>query len=204
MRLKWSAHISLILRGSVCVHDLIATTALGAAAPCVDHHGPISLTEEPGFALASIAARRGAERATVLAIRRMIGPTAPKAGHWAGERIIAFWTGPDQWMLEAPYESDEFLFERAIKEVKGKASVTEQTGAWCRFDLRGTGLAAVMERLCPVNMATFIAGSATRTSIDHLGCFVLCRAEDHISILGPRSCAEALHRSLLIAIRAAF
>ena len=186
------------------MHDLIATTALGAAAPCVDHHGPISLTEEAGFALASIAARRGAERATVLAIRRMIGPTAPKAGHWAGARIIAFWTGPDQWMLEAPYDSDEFLFERAIKEVKGKASVTEQTGAWCHFDLRGTGLAAVMERLCPINMATFIAGSATRTSIDHLGCFVLCRAEDHISIHGPRSCAAALHHSLLTAIRAAF
>ena len=186
------------------MHDLIATTALGAAAPCVDHHGPISLTEEPGFALASIAARRGGERTTVLAIRRMIGPTAPKAGHWAGARIIAFWTGPDQWMLEAPYDSDEFLFERAIKEVKGKASVTEQTGAWCHFDLRGTGLAAVMERLCPINMATFIAGSATRTSIDHLGCFVLCRAEDHISIHGPRSCAAALHHSLLTAIRAAF
>ena len=186
------------------MHDLIATTALGAAAPCVDHYGPISLTEEPGFALASIAARRGAERATVLAIRRMIGPTAPKAGHWAGERIIAFWTGPDQWMLEAPYDSDEFLFERAIKEAKGKASVTEQTGAWCRFDLRGTGLAAVMERLCPINMTTFIAGSATRTTIDHLGCFVLCRSEDHISIHGPRSCAAALHHSLLTAIRAAF
>ena len=186
------------------MHDLIATTALGAAAPCVDHHGPISLTEEPGFALASIAARRGAERATVLAIRRMIGPTAPKAGHWAGARIIAFWTSPHQWMLEAPYDSDEFLFERAIKEVKGKASVTEQTGAWCRFDLRGTGLSAVMERLCPINMATFIAGSATRTSIDHLGCFVLCRAEDHISIHGPRSCAAALHHSLRTAIQAAF
>ena len=204
MRLKWSAHISLIRRGSVCVHDLIATTALGTSAPSVDHHGPVTLTEEPGIALASITARRGGERTTTLAIRRMIGPTAPKAGHWAGTRIIAFWTGPDQWMLEAPYDSDEFLFEWAIKEVKGKASVTEQTGAWCRFDLRGTDLAAVMERLCPINMAKFIAGSATRTSIDHLGCFMLCRAEDHISILGPRSSAASLHHSLLTAIRATF
>jgi sarcosine oxidase subunit gamma len=186
------------------VHDLIATTALGTSAPAVDHHGPVTLTEEPGIALASIAARRGGERTTILAIRRMIGPTAPKAGHWAGARIIAFWTGPDQWMLEAPYDSEELLFERAIQEVKGKASVTEQTGAWCRFDLRGTNLAAVMERLCPINMATFIAGNATRTSIDHLGCFVLCRAENHISILGPRSSAESLHHSLLTAIRAAF
>ena len=86
------------------MHDLIATTAFGAATPCVDHHGPVSLTEELGFALASVSARRGGERTTILAIRRMIGPTAPKAGHWAGARIVAFWTGPDQWMLEAPYD----------------------------------------------------------------------------------------------------
>jgi sarcosine oxidase, subunit gamma len=204
MRLKWSAPISSIQRGTVCVHDLIATTALGKSAPAVDHHGSVILTEEPGIALASVTARRGGERTTALALRRMIGPTAPKAGHWAGTRIIAFWTGPDQWMLEAPYDSDEFLFERAIAEVKGKASVTEQTGAWCRFDLRGPNLTAVMERLCPINMAQFIAGSATRTSIHHLGCFVLCRAQDHISILGPRSCAASLHHSLLTAIRAAF
>ena len=60
------------------MHDLIATTALGTSAPAVDHHGPVTLTEEPGIALASVAARRGGERTTTLAIRRMIGPTAPK------------------------------------------------------------------------------------------------------------------------------
>ncbi|MDB9750236.1 hypothetical protein OAB19_07385 [Planktomarina temperata] len=41
------------------MHDLIATTALGTSAPAVDHHGPVTLTEEPGIALASVAARRG-------------------------------------------------------------------------------------------------------------------------------------------------
>ena len=55
-------------------------------------------------------------------------------------------------MLEAPYHSHEMLFEQVIVEVKGKASVTEQSDGWCRFDMRGIGLASVMELLCPINM----------------------------------------------------
>ena len=195
---------SLTLRGSVCVHNLTATTALGGTKPRIDQHGPITLSEEPGYALASVAARKGGERATVLAIRRMIGPAAPKPNHMAGDTVTAFWTGPDQWMLEAPYDSHETLFATARAEVKGKASITEQTGGWCRFDLRGVGLATVLERLCPINMTKFQPGNATRTSIDHLGCFVVCRALDHISIIGPRSSATSLHHGLLTAIRSAY
>ena len=204
MKSKWSAPTSLIPRGNVCVHNLTVTTALGGTEPRIDMHGPITLSEEPGYALASVAARKGGERATILAIRRLIGPAAPKPGYIAGDKVTAFWTGPDQWMLEAPYDSHETLFEQAAAEVKGKASVTEQTGGWCRFDLRGVGLAAVLERLCPINMTTFQPGDATRSSIDHLGCFVICRALEHISILGPRSSAASLHHALLTAMRSAY
>ena len=186
------------------MHNLTATTALGGTKPRVDQHGPITLSEEPGYALASVAARKGGERATVLAIRRIIGPAVPKPNHVAGDTVTAFWTGPNQWMLEAPYDSHETLFATARAEVKGKASITEQTGGWCRFDLRGVGLATVLERLCPINMTKFQPGNATRTSIDHLGCFVVCRALDHISIIGPRSSATSLHHGLLTAIRSAY
>ena len=204
MRLRWSVLTSLTLRESVCVHNLTATTALGGTTPRLDQHGPITLSEEPGYALASVAARKGGERATVLAIRRIIGPAVPKPNHVAGDTVTAFWTGPNQWMLEAPYDSHETLFATARAEVKGKASITEQTGGWCRFDLRGVGLAKVLERLCPINMNKFQPGDATRTSIDHLGCFVVCRTLGHISIIGPRSSANSLHHGLLTAIRSAY
>ena len=204
MRSKWSAPTSLIPRGNVCVHNLTVTTALGGTEPRIDMHGPITLSEEPGYALASVAARKGGERATILAIRRLIGPAAPKPGYIAGDKVTAFWIGPDQWMLEAPYDSHETLFEQAAAEVKGKASVTEQTDGWCRFDLRGVGLASVLERLCPINMITFQPGGVTRSSIDHLGCFIICRALEHISILGPRSSAASLHHGLLTAMRSAY
>mgnify|MGYP000016260981 FL=1 len=204
MRWKSSALISLIPKGNVCVHNLTAITALGGTEPRTDKHGPITLSEEAGYALASVAARKGGERATNLAIRRLIGPAAPKPGHVAGDKVTAFWSGPDQWILEAPYDSHETLFAQATAEVKGKASVTEQTSGWCRFDLHGVGLAAVLERLCAINMTTFQPGDATRSSIDHLGCFVVCRTLEHISILGPRSSAASLHHSLLTAMRSAY
>ena len=59
------------------MHNLTVTTALGGTEPRIDMHGPITLSEEPGYALASVAARKGGERATILAIRRLIGPSAP-------------------------------------------------------------------------------------------------------------------------------
>ena len=186
------------------MHRLKAITALGGTEPRVDQHGPITLSEKSGFALASVAARTGGTKATTMAIKRLTGAPAPNPGQANGTKITAFWTGPDQWMLEAPYNSHETLFEQATAEVKGKASVTEQSDGWCRFDLQGEGLSVVMERLCAINMHNFDAGHATRTSIEHLGCFVICRTKSHISILGPRSSAGSLHHGLLIAIRSAY
>lgn len=186
------------------MHRLKAITALGGTEPRVDQHGPITLSEKSGVALASVAARAGGKRATMMAIKRLTGAPAPNPGHANGTQITAFWTGPDQWMLEAPYSSHETLFEQATTEVKGKASVTEQSDGWCQFDLQGEGLSGVLERLCPINMHNFDAGHAIRTSIEHLGCFVICRTKSHISIFGPRSSAGSLHHGLLIAIRSAY
>ena len=104
------------------MHNLTVTTALGGTEPRTEQHGPITLSEEPGYALASVAARKGGERATVLAIRRIIGPAAPKPNHAAGDTVTAFWTGPEQWMLEAPYDSHETLFAMARAEVKGRVN----------------------------------------------------------------------------------
>ena len=137
------------------MHNLDAITTLGSTVPRVDQHGPIKLIEEPSFAMATIAARKNSERATKLAIRRIIGSSAPRPERFSGGTIVAFWIGPAQWMLEAPYNSHEMLFDLAKLEVKDNASVTEQSDGWCRFDMIGAGLAAVIELLCPINMNKF-------------------------------------------------
>ncbi|MDG2298203.1 MAG: sarcosine oxidase subunit gamma [Planktomarina sp.] len=186
------------------MHNLDAITALGSTVPRVDQHGPIKLIEEPSFAMATIAARKNGQRATKLAIRRIVGASAPKPGYFSGGTNTAFWMGPDQWMLEAPYNSHEMLFDLVKSEVKDQASVTEQSDGWCRFDMVGEGLASVLELLCPIDSNNFKSGHSIRTTIDHLGCFVICRELKHLSIIGPRSSAQSLHHTLLTAIKSAF
>lgn len=185
------------------MHDLDPITPLGAAEARVDTHGPVTLTEVTDRALASVAARLGREDETVVRLTDLLGTAPPAPARLVGEPLTAFWTGPDQWMIEAPLATHEDLAARLTASSDGAMSVTEQTDAWCRFDLTGDGLPEVFERLCPADTRAFAGGEALRTAIDHLGCFLLCRKVGHVSVLGPRSAAGSLHHALLTAMRSA-
>lgn len=185
------------------MHDLIAITPLGATRPRIDSHGPVTLAEVTDRALASVAARLGHETQANALVASLIGAPAPGPARMGGETLMAFWMGPDQWMLSAPIETHEDLAEQAKAEAKGAASVTDQTGAWCRFDLSGDGLADVFERLTNANTRAFTGGEAQRAGIEHMGCFLLCHSPRHISVIGPRSSADSLHHALLTAMRSA-
>jgi sarcosine oxidase subunit gamma len=104
-------------------------------------------------------------------------------------------------MVGAPFETHEDLAERLKHRFGPTASITEQTDAWCCFDLRGDGMEAVLELCCNLNIRAMKTGDATRTSIHHLGCFVLRRdPADWVRILGPRSSATSLHNALKTAM----
>ncbi len=186
------------------MHDLVAITPLGGHAPRVERHGPVTLTEVVGTALASVASRLGREADTAVLLETVLGAPAPAPMRSGGATLVAFWTGPEQWMVEAPIASHEDLASRITAQTDGCASVTEQTDAWCRFDLQGAGLSDLFERLCVVNTRVFQGGEATRCSIEHLGCFLICRAPDHYTVYGPRSSAGSLHHALLVGMRSAF
>lgn len=186
------------------MHDLIAITPLGGTEPRVDQVGPVKLSEEPGWALVSVASRLGQEQACADGLKKATGIPAPDVGSVAfGHVMNTFWTGPDQWMVEAPHDSHENLATLLKTELGETASVTEQTDGWCRFDVKGDGVDAVFERLCNVNLSAMTPGSVTRTSIEHLGCYLTRRGEHHLSVIGPRSSAASLHHALLTAMRSA-
>jgi len=43
-------------------------------------------------------------------------------------------------------------------------------------------------------------GQVTRTRLEHLGCFLICRTKNsHFSVFGPRSSAGSLHHALTVA-----
>lgn len=111
--------------------------------------------------------------------------------------------GPDQWMIETRFDNDNDPAREISEKAKGIASITDQSEAWCRFDLTGDRLVDVFERICNADLRRFEGGEAVRTAIEHLGCFLICRSPQHVSVLGPRSSAGSLHHAMLTAMRSA-
>lgn len=184
-------------------HRLAPLTALGHPDPMVVTVGPVTLAEHTDIALASLAARRGRE-GDVAAAAQAIGLPLPGPGrHAAGPVWSAFWLGPDQWMVEAAFQTHEDIVAALRPAFGTAASITEQTDAWVRFDLAGDDLAAVFERLCALDVRSMQPGDASRTVIEHLGTFVI-RGRGGITVLGPRSAARSLHHALVTALRSAF
>ncbi len=184
------------------MHDLTPITALGGSAARSDTIAGLTLTERPDVALASVAARLGQETATRAAVGTLIGTEAPGPGHLAGGEVRAFWIGPDQWMIEAPFATHENI-ATILRAVTGPAaSVTEQTDAWTRFDLSGEDLVPVLELLSNLDHRRMASGHATRTTIHHLGCYLVRSAANTASIYGPRASAGSLHHAILGAMGA--
>jgi sarcosine oxidase subunit gamma len=187
------------------VHDLQPLNPLGGAAPDHFQVAAVTLTENPNVALASVSARHGYAAACQAKLAEFLGAPAPAAGKASlGTPLDAVWTGQDQWMVCAPFATHEDLAAQLKSGFGSTASITEQTDAWACFDLQGTGIEDVMERLCNLNLRAMAPAVATRSTIDHMGCFVIRQlAQDSLRILGPRSSAGSLHHALVTAMRSA-
>jgi len=185
------------------VHDLTAITALGGQSPRVDTIGEVMLRENDGLALASVHARLGHETACREHLANLLDRRVPEIGKVVlRDPEAAFWTGPDQWMVGAPYSTHEDLAAQLKARFGASASITEQSDAWACFDLKGAKMEAVMELLCSINIRAMQTGDAQRTSIHHLGCFVIRRdPNDWVRILGPRASAGSLHHAIVTAMQ---
>ncbi len=155
------------------------------------------------MALASVAARLGQEISARTALAKLIGAPAPDVGRFEEAELSAFWSGPDQWMIEAPFATHEDLAAQTKHSMGDAVSVTEQTDAWVRFDLSGTGVLSVMELLSALDTKNMEPGQAARSPIHHLGCFVLRRGPEAFSLYGPRASAQSLHHAIVTAMRSA-
>lgn len=170
--------------------DLAAICALGGALPQSRRIGALLLTENAGLGLAALALRRGAAVPD-------LGLTLPGPGGWtSGTDVAAFWTGPDQWMIEFPGRADQDV---AALIAGPDRSVTEQTDGFAAFEIEGPAakLTALLERLVNLDAGRFGPGSAARTGFHHMSVFVIRRAEDRLAVLGMRSAAGTIWHALL-------
>ena len=101
----------------------------------------------------------------------------------------------------APFDEHEDIVADLEPVFAGAASIAEQTDAFARFDLTGAGPAALLERLCPLDVRSMKPGDAGRSVLEHVGCHLLCLAPDHFAVLAPRSFAASLRHALANAAR---
>lgn len=179
--------------------NLKALTALGAREAAVITVGPLTITERFDVALASVAARRGRMADLAQAAKAAGLPLPDPARHAAGAVYAAFWTAPEMWLVEAPFASHELIAEILRSALGEAASVTEQTDAWVAFDLAAPDLAPLLERLCNVDFRGVDAGYASRTMIEHLGCYLVKHGAGSARLYGPRSSAQSLIHALKVA-----
>ena len=185
------------------MHSLNPISPLGNTELISKEVGPYTISEVNAYALASYSLRKGSEKDPKEKLEQFIGSSLPDVMNSNFGKISSFWIGPSQWLIEAPIEIHEDLASELSEVSVGKASVTEQTDAWCRFDLKGSELATPLSLLCNADVPSFKGGEVTRCQMDHLGCFLICRDIKNITILGPRSAAESLYHAIVTAFKAA-
>lgn len=173
-------------------HALKPLTALGHDAPKLITIGPYLIAERFDVALASLASRRGREKDVAKIAKAAKLALAAPAESAAGKTYGSFWLSNEQWMIEADFAVHENI-ESELKALFGDAaSVTEQTDAWVRFDVSATNLSSLFERLCNVDLVKASDGFASRTVIEHIGCYLIRRSATAVTIYGPRSSAQSL------------
>ncbi|MGH1356204.1 MAG: sarcosine oxidase subunit gamma [Thalassovita sp.] len=170
--------------------NLTPITALGQTTPETACFGPLELRENAGLGLASLALRKGGVEPTPFGI------TLPAPGGWAQTKDTgAFWTGPGQWMIALQDRAEDDILPDLMATAPD-CSITEQTDGWVAFDISAPDLTPFLERLVNVDLGQFGAGSATRTTIDHMGVYVIHRVAGQATILGMRSSASSLWHAL--------
>ena len=116
--------------------------------------------------------------------------------------VIAPYTGDDNETLDkaaADVATHEDIVARLRPVFGDAASITEQTDAWICLDLSAPDLVPLFERLCAVDLAAVPEGHATRTVIEHLGCYLIVHGRRAVRLLGPRSSAASLVHALQVA-----
>ena len=184
--------------------SLTAITALGGSVPRDDVIGTIRITEITTTCLASLAMRRGRAAAFAKAAATAFDTDLPAPGQRQGDHARGvIWMGADQFLAEDDTGTADMAggFARGLGATFGDcASITDQSDAWVRFDIRGDDAPAMLERLSAADTRQMRAGAALRTPVHHMLCVLVCRETGTtFTLYGPRASAQSLHHALTAA-----
>lgn len=175
--------------------DLTPITALGGHALRVAEIGSLVLREVTDLGIASAALRHGKTGSKLAAT---LGTALPGPLQVAeGSTLSALWIGPEQYLVFGSCPPKDDFAGRLKAQIGDEGSVTEQTGAWVCFDVEGDDAMQCLELICNLDQRRIRKGYGTRTSVHHLGCYVMiCPSVAGCRILGPSASAETLYHAL--------
>ena len=158
--------------------------------------GENRIVERDDLALVSIATPLGGDEALTKALKKgwSLDMPSPTTTTTSGD-TRAIRTSPDQMLLVFPHATPD-----ADAHVQGKLSgagyTTDQTDSWVILELSGPDTMAAMERLCPLDLASFETGDAGRTVMEHLGAFVIKTGDDSFLLMSASSSAQSFFHAV--------
>jgi sarcosine oxidase subunit gamma len=157
--------------------------------------GALRLREIDMARVTSLAPYRGQAAALGAALRDRYGLGWPKPGQVIrGDAGAVQWFGRELALLIGP-EPDAGL--------AAHAALTDQSDAWAVLRLEGAGAAAVLARLCPLDLRDrhFAEGATARTEVAHMAGAVTRAGPEAYEVMGFRSMAASLVHEIALAMR---
>ena len=158
------------------VDRLAASSAFGLVHR-LGHHGAvrparIAVCERTDLALASVIARRGAERELAAKVGDTFSLALPATPHRSEAGGVAFvWAGPGHWLATAEGESGHRFESRLRTTLAGLASVSDQSDGRAVLHIAGPCARDTLAKGLPVDLDPSVMqpGGALVSAIAHIG-----------------------------------
>lgn len=148
-----------------------------------------SIQEQDMGELVSLAVKNGEDKAFNRAFKKAYDAAPPAPNHMVDIKGgLAFWTGPEQYMLKLSGENIHADIDAAT-DLGGAAYATLQSDGWASLHLRGEAIYDVLERFMPLNLRDAPHGFAARTMAHHIAVIILKSNDTELTLLTPRSSA---------------
>lgn len=179
--------------------DITLTTAsnLGGANITLGHN---QILERADLAVVSIAMPLNGDAALAGALKTgwSLDVPSPTQSATSGETTLIR-SAPDQFLMVFPHAGTD-ANDAVQSKLAGAGYTTLQTDAWVILDLKGPDTLAAMERLCPLDLATFEPGQTGRTVMEHMSAIACRIGTDQFRLMSASSSA----RSFLHAVETSY
>lgn len=163
--------------------------------------GSNRVTERSELAIVSVATPLAGEAALSEALRSGWGLAMPDPTQSESNgQTRAIRTAPDQILLMFPWGTHDA--EPMVQgKLNGAGHTTDQTDTWVVLEVSGPDTLAALERLCPLDIASFSVGASARTIMEHMGALIVRLDSDRFLLMSANSSAKSFLHAVEVSFR---